>query len=206
MRQINNPENREIRDALSQEWASYFGKFFPKVTLVPIFNNASQAAKMIKDLKIQGIILSGGESWGESINRDKTEKKIIEYCVKNNLPILGVCRGLQVLNKVFGGKIEKDIKVISKENHVKVTHMVCLDKNYKKIIGKENILVNSFHNQGVIVKNISKEFNIFAKTDNEVVEGMCHKTKKIMAIQWHPERKTPSLLFDQMLIKKIFKL
>mgnify|MGYP004006528133 CR=1 FL=1 len=206
MRVIENAEYNERRDALSREWSEYLSRILPGVILIPFLNNADKVEDTIKSLDIKGIILSNGNDWGESRERDETEQRIVNYCKTINLPILGVCRGMQVLNIIFGGKVERDLDGISKGNHVDVEHEVLIENSpFLKLSKRELIGVNSFHKQGVLIKGLARDMKTFALTADGVVEGIFHKTLPIVAIQWHPERKSPSAVFDQQLIIRLFK-
>jgi len=206
MRVIENVEYHERRDALSREWSEYVSRILPGVILIPLLNNADKVEDTIMSLNIKGIILSNGNDWGESQERDETEQRIVNYCKAINFPILGVCRGMQVLNVLFGGILEKNLVNISKDNHVAVEHQVLIENSpFRELSKKKLIYVNSFHKHGVLIKGLAQDMKAFATTADGVVEGFFHKTLPIMAIQWHPERKSPSAVFDQQLIIRLFK-
>ena len=105
-------EYNEYRDELDQNWSNLFGNIGILQIILP---NNSELIKSgaIDDLNLSGVILSGGE-FGESNennvglkNRNEFESNLIRYCIDNKIPILGVCRGMQILNNFFGGKLEK---------------------------------------------------------------------------------------------------
>ncbi len=98
--------------------------------------------KWLKKIKPNGIVLSGGEDIGTNKLRDAAEYFLIKFAKKNNIPILGICRGMQILAKYFGSKLFRV------KNHVNKNHLI---KNRKK-----QIIVNSFHN--LAIKELSKEF------------------------------------------------
>lgn len=205
MRSVQHDAYPEARDALSKDWSKYIYKIFPRALLIPLLNHPSSIIRVLRSLRIQGVILSNGEDWGTAPDHDQTEKKIIRYCLKNHLPIFGVCRGMQILNLFFGGRIDPDIRKISGENHVRTNHGVELMQTTPFIrLTKERILrVNSYHNEGVRIQGLARSLKIFART-SQIVEGLYHPQKPILAIQWHPERKNPSAIFDRNLIKNFF--
>ena len=206
MRVIENVEYPERRDALSREWPEYVSHILPGVVLIPLLNNADKVEDIIRSLDIKGIILSNGNDWGGAQERDETEQRIVNYCQAVNLPILGVCRGMQVLNVLFGGVIEKNIADATKSSHVAVEHQVLIESSPFRVLSKKKLIyVNSFHKHGVLIKGLAQDMRAFATTADGVVEGFFHKTLPIMAIQWHPERKSPSAVFDQQLITRLFK-
>ncbi|MCQ9206944.1 MAG: gamma-glutamyl-gamma-aminobutyrate hydrolase family protein [Omnitrophica bacterium] len=196
----------EERDAISRDWPEYIGSILPNAILVPLCNEDKKINRIIRHLELDGIILSGGNDWGETTRRDKTEANILKVCLRYRLPLLGVCRGMQVLNILFGGKLEKDIQKVSGKNHAGATHTIDLIKESKFFTQpkKRKLKVNSFHNQGIVAGGLSREFNVFAVTPGGVVEGICHSSRPIIGIQWHPERKNPAAFFDRRLIRTLF--
>ena len=141
--------------------------------------------KSINDFKANGIILSGGDNIGEFPERDETEIKIIDYSTKNNIPILGVCRGMQLINEFFNGKNIKN----QNSNHVGKTHSITVkNSNFKNMLGEE-LEVNSFHNNLIKKEDIGQELEIFAESkEDSTIEGYFHKKYPIIGVMWHPER------------------
>ena len=113
------------------------------------------------------------------------------FAQKKNIPILGICRGAQLLNKKFGGKIQKV------KNHMRTRHNIFFIKN--SIIKKSFLNVNSFHNEGIKKKDLSNKFNMLAKDKSENVEMFISKNKKIIGTMWHPEREKSTLLLDKLI-------
>jgi gamma-glutamyl-gamma-aminobutyrate hydrolase PuuD len=199
-------------DILENSYVSYLENF--GIDLIVIPNASKNIEKYILDCNIDAIIISGGndinpESYGSekclglnlSDGRDKTEKRLIELGIEKNIPILGICRGMQFINVFFGGKLNPDIKKIS-EAHKTVpnNHMVnIIDDKSKEFFG-EKAEINSYHNQGISLGLMSRELRVFAMTEDEVVEGIYHPNLKLAAVQWHPERKSPDDEFNEKII------
>ena len=105
----------EIRNSLSLDWINYLEDL--KFTPVLIPNGLSDFPQFIKILELDGIILSGGnnvdpELYGSKIKmesvftvRDKSEYHLIEYALLNQIPLIGVCRGMSIINIYFKGKL-----------------------------------------------------------------------------------------------------
>jgi len=139
--------------------------------------------------------------------RDFTEKCLLDYAVKNKIPVLGICRGMQFINVYFGGKLIQNIskEIKSSFKHVAKDHLIeLLDKRLHS--GKRNqVKVNSYHNQGVDNITLSSKLNCFAKSTDGVIEGIFHPNLPIVGIEWHPERNSPDKEFNYKLIKAFLK-
>ena len=158
---------------------------------------------------IDGLILSGGHdispyNYGQEPSqkiaetfpeRDTYEIILLEESKKRNIPILGICRGFQLINVAAGGTLYQDLSLIPgnilKHNQVSnptlKTHKVEIKENsfISSIFGKET-MVNSFHHQ--VINKVANDFIVVAKASDGVVEAIEHKTYKfLVAVQWHPE-------------------
>ena len=183
-------------DFLDHYWIDYFGKKKSDYNLIP--NNIYLSEKILK--KINLLILTGGNdiisNKKESLTRNKIEKNLIKKAIKKKIPILGICRGAQLLNISFGGKIKKV------RNHMRTRHNIYIEKN--DIIKKKILNVNSFHNFGIEKNNLSKKFDRIAFDKEKNIEMFISKKNKIIGVMWHPEReKNKKILTD--LIKKLKK-
>ncbi len=155
------------------------------------------------DLSCDGLVLCGGDDvspsyFGEEntascdidLRRDEAEFALVEAFISAGKPILGICRGCQLLNIFFGGSIYQDLS--NAEEHTSFTdgldlvHKVSSEKGsfIKRLYG-ESFYVNSHHHQAV--KQLGKGIRISAKCKN-VIEGIEHEALPIIAVQWHPER------------------
>jgi N5-(cytidine 5'-diphosphoramidyl)-L-glutamine hydrolase len=180
----NAPNYDEIRDSISHDWSL----LLKKIGIIPIFvpNVLSDISSYLDEFDISGIILSGGDNFGDTPQRDYTEINMIEYGIQNNLPILGICRGMQILNRHFGGAEQK----LDDSFHIKNNHdLIITHENFKNILGT-SIQVNSYHANIITLENLGKDLQHFAFTKkDDTVEGFIHKKYKIIGIMWHPERK-----------------
>ena len=149
LRIVEAPNYKEKRDALSHDWVN----FLEPLDMIPILipNNLKNLAAFLEEIKVDYFIISGGDNIGDDPLRDKTEKEIIEFSIKNKIPIFGVCRGMQLLNQIFGG----DVTLNSNTNHVGKDHSIILTDSFSKIFDSESIHVNSFHNNIITKENIS---------------------------------------------------
>ena len=205
MRRDNNNKWKEKRDSLSEDWLKFLSKNFQDYNFILIPNIPNKAIKLAENAGLDGLILSNGNDWGSCQERDQTELNLIEWCINLKKPILGVCRGFQVLNKYFGGKINKDVHKLTNFSHAGSIHKIkILNQNIYHNNFTNEFLVNSFHNQGVFEMDLGKDLIPFAKSDN-LIEGFFHKNEPILGIQWHPEREITNEQFDLNLFRRLFE-
>ena len=198
---VNAQGYEEKRDALSHDWV----KFLEIENIIPILipNNLSNIPVFLEEVNLDGIILSGGDNIGDDKDRDNTEKQIIEFGISKKMPIFGVCRGMQVLNKFFKGKITND----KNDQHVGKSHQIFIsDKKVSDFLTQNKMIVNSFHQNIISVENVGESLIAFAidKKDN-TVEGFTHKELPITGVMWHPERDQNTILLKKFLINKMLE-
>jgi putative glutamine amidotransferase len=194
----------EKRDTISHDWINFLQKldYFP--VLIP--NNLTDVEDYISELKLNGIILSGGDNIGEFPERDQTENKILEYAIKNSIPVLGVCRGMQLINTFFNGTISEN----SNSGHVGKPHNIdIMNPSLVNLFGHDKLEVNSFHNNLIKKDDIGDELDVFALSEKDfTIEGCFHKKYPIIGVMWHPERdqqkKHQSQIIDIFCNKKIW--
>jgi N5-(cytidine 5'-diphosphoramidyl)-L-glutamine hydrolase len=189
----------ERRDAIDQRWAD----LLISIDILPIFcpNNKDYLQALLTNQEINGVILTGGSSLkkygGDSVERDLMEQYILSWAIESNTPVLGVCRGMQVIQDYFG----VTLKVI--EDHVGVRHRL----NVIQGLRLSNLIeafndVNSFHNLGTNYSN--KDLMILATSSDDIVMAIEHFDKNIFGVMWHCERESPFKEEDKELIRHIF--
>ncbi|MDG2164395.1 MAG: gamma-glutamyl-gamma-aminobutyrate hydrolase family protein [Flavobacteriales bacterium] len=158
-----------------------------------------------------GIIITGGEDinpllYNDTSNlkvcgdidhrRDTLEKKLFDYAFENKIPLIGVCRGMQMINVASGGSLYGDIpseigtEVIHRNNG-EVMHEIALTESCPLIFPEEQdtFMVNSWHHQGL--KNIPDGINVVARSFDGLPEAIYIDEKLhpfMIAVQFHPER------------------
>ena len=176
-RDIFLSETKEHRDSLDKRWYD----FFNQTNLIPLLlpNNLVLAAELLNRYNIAGILLTGGGEisalGGRKTEREKIEEYLIELAIKNKLPLLGICRGMQKIQDYFGIKLHKINGHITDAQEI--------------IIDDEKQIVNSYHNYGTT--ETSQELRIWAKAKDGVIKAISHENYNISAIMWHPERCEP---------------
>ncbi|MEG0592708.1 MAG: gamma-glutamyl-gamma-aminobutyrate hydrolase family protein [Coprobacillus sp.] len=136
-----------------------------------------------------------------SVLRDEYEKELITKCIEKHIPILGICRGMQMINVVLGGTLYQDNELYT--HHLPQTlprdtpsHIVNIETDsFLYAIYGEQAHVNSFHHQSV--KQLGKDLKVSAVSNDGVIEAFEHISLPIYAVQWHPE----AMHLDDMSIK-----
>lgn len=134
--------------------------------------------------------------WPGDFYRDQFELKILDYAIKNDKPVLGICRGFQVINTYFGGKLYQDLlhekatdfdhRDAQKYDHINHSVKIEPDSWLYEAYQESEIKVNSIHHQGV--KTLGNNLVVEAVSkDDGIIEAFRHKDKNIWAVQWHPE-------------------
>lgn len=158
-----------------------------------------------------GLLLTGGNDidpalYGEQIlndtvepapERDEMESRLCHMAAQRGIPLLGICRGIQIMNVAFGGSLYQDIPAqipsyiahrMEKPYH-RSSHSCILtpDSPLHKLVGSHLISVNSHHHQAV--KGIAPGFSVMGRCEDGVIEAIWNPDKKFMwGVQWHPER------------------
>jgi putative glutamine amidotransferase len=182
--------------------------------IVPPLSSAGAAAGVLDS--VAGLVLTGGEDvdparYGEqrhekiravNAERDATEAALIVEARARGMPVLAICRGIQILNVALGGTLIQDIrsqcdtKVAHDEEGPRDSrsHEVSIEAGslIAEAVGAEHVTVNSFHHQSV--NRVAEGMRVTARSPDGIVEGLESTDKKwwVMAVQWHPEEMTES--------------
>ena len=157
-----------------------------------------------------GLLLTGGQDVSPDVYdrerlsccgelcpaRDREEALLLDLFLKNDLPVLGICRGIQFLNAHLGGTLYQDLKTQYGDTvehrmsppYDRSIHTVSLVKGtpLHSLLGTDEISVNSYHHQAV--KRLAKPLCESALSCDGLIEGVFMPDKKfVWAIQWHPE-------------------
>jgi putative glutamine amidotransferase len=177
------------------------------VVLMPVPNENVPA---IID-RLDGLVLSGGgdigpQRYGEephptvrrvNAERDEFEIALTRAALEHHLPVLAICRGLQIVNVAFGGTLIQDIpSTTGSIDHTVIGHAVydghqpvVVESNslIAKATGATDLMVNSIHHQAV--KDLAPGFRAVAWAGDGIIEGIEHEDERwpLLAVQWHPE-------------------
>ena len=212
MRVVSASNYMEPRDAISHDFIRWLESLGWQVALIP--NCLRSSTNYLEETGIEAIVLSSGNDViprpgtldDTSAERDLTENAMIVSAISLKRPVFGICRGLHIINRYFGGCVKADISTIDgASSHVATTHDVRLSERFAQIGGHAQIKTNSFHNQGFTRDDLGSDLVSFAESVADgVIEGLHHAELPILAVQWHPERKNFSAEFDRVLIQRLF--
>jgi putative glutamine amidotransferase len=193
--------------------------------LVTPLHSADAARTLVENCA--GLVLSGGEDvdparYGEapipeldavSAERDALEWLAIDAALARNIPIFGICRGVQVLNVHLGGTLYQDVPAQRPDAGIheqpepwgEDAHDIAIAENSLlwRIVGNSCIRVNSFHHQAI--KDLAPGLAVSARTEDGLVEGVeAVSYPWLVGVQWHPERysaATPAAHPDRRLFR-----
>jgi gamma-glutamyl-gamma-aminobutyrate hydrolase PuuD len=188
-------DRNEIRDALDQRLITFLFEagFIP----VPLPNRLYKALPndtcehegldvWLAVIKPHAFVLSGGNDIGQCRERDLTEGLILDYACQHKMPLLGICRGMQMMAHWAGAEL------CSVQGHIRTKH---------RVTGEISGDVNSYH--GFSVATCPLEFDVLAKSEDGEIEAIHHHSLPWEGWMWHPEREAP---FDERDIERLRSL
>jgi len=193
---------KERRDCLDQRWAVHMLSlsFCP----VPLANDVTDVGTYVDALGLDGVVLTGGNdlsglegSTDIAPERDRFEGLLLDVCGDRQLPVLGVCRGLQFMNIQYGGS------VTGVEGHVARRHSMSLDPVFFHGC-PQSIVVNSYHNFAIDERGRSIQLKPIAWADDGTIEAVAHISLPQFGVMWHPEREESLAPHDILIIRGAF--
>jgi len=191
------PGRAELRDALDQrlvQWLVQAG-FLPVVVPNTLSGTGDSSEPILKSwlraVEPGALILSGGNNIGEHPARDVTERYLLEWAEAKRVPVLGICRGLQMMAMWAGADLVK------KEGHVGTRHQLAVTAR-KDDWPTE---VNSYHNWGLASR--PDGFEVTARAEDGSIEAIRHVELPWEGWMWHPEREAPFSTQDIERLKRL---
>jgi putative glutamine amidotransferase len=185
-----DPVHGERRDCLDQAWA----RFLAACGLAPLAlpNVEPVALALLGRHDVAGLLLTGGNDLGtlggDAPERDRTELALLEHAERRALPVIGVCRGMQVLQLRWG------IALKAVSGHVQAQQEIA--------VGGLRAQVNSYHRFGTDDSRAPLE--VWARADDGIVKAVRHASLPVTGIMWHPERIEPFASADIALFRRTF--
>jgi putative glutamine amidotransferase len=173
---------------------------------VPLLLTPTAAVESVLD-RIDALVLQGGgdvhpEVYGEEPHpatntldrrRDEFELALLAGARRRGMPVLGICRGIQLVNVAYGGTLVQHLPETTDLDHERtdawssVAHPASVEPGSRlhAILGVDRLGVNSVHHQAVAV--LGRGLRAVAFADDGVVEALEHESEPVLAVQWHPE-------------------
>ncbi len=203
-------DSREINDKQAYFVYKAYADAVEKCNGIPVLITYTANAKALVD-RIDGLIVTGGgfdippAMYGEEPimplktipERTAFESAVYIESLKKDIPVLGICGGMQLINVIAGGSLYQDIKkqVPYSRDHTKGEHVISITHGslFSRIIRQNRPTTNTSHHQSI--KEPGKGIAVSAKADDGIIEAIELKDfKKVLGIQWHPERMGQDML------------
>jgi putative glutamine amidotransferase len=173
-RVVPDPVHGTRSDSVDQRWWPLLADC--GVVAAPAPNHPETALRLLNRLRPGGLLLTGGndlaELGGDAPERDRTELALLDVALRTGLPVVAVCRGMQLLLRRFR------VPLVRVTGHVAARQTVLVD-------GRERT-VNSYHRWAA--HTTRAPLRAWAHTPDGVVKAVRHETKPVLGMMWHPER------------------
>jgi gamma-glutamyl-gamma-aminobutyrate hydrolase PuuD len=190
-------DRQEVRDSLDRRLVEFLRA--ADCLAIPVPNGfsgmGSEACgeeafleKWLETLNPAAIVLSGGNDIGKFPARDQTETFLLNHAQRLSLPVLGICRGMQMMAHTVGGRLDRV------EDHIGTRH---------HLSGILEGSVNSYHAWSLV--DCPDGYRVLARSDDGVIEAIGHLSMPWEGWMWHPERESTFASRDLSRVKDLFR-
>ena len=192
--------------------------------VIPLMSDENELIELLNSL--DGVIFTGGEDYDPAyynerpipqmgtinVPRDKFDIKLLQLAAERGIPVLGICRGVQLINIVFGGSLYQDLPAQYSDNSIRhrqrqsnteATHAVIVEDHtvFADIVKDRMLMVNSSHHQAI--KDVARGFRIAGRSPDKIVEVIekIDDDNWILGVQFHPEMRVT----NDLAMRRIFQ-
>lgn len=192
----------ERRDCLDQAWSGLFSRI--GLDLVPVPNALVDVAGWARRQALDGLVLSGGNDLAHlpgatrmAPERDACERELLSWAASAQLPVLGVCRGMQMINCYLGGILSPVVDHVATLHPVSPLDDAALFKDYG--------MVNSYHDWGIDSAGLAAGLQAIVLAEDKTIEAFRHVSLPWFGVMWHPERENSTAKEqDLILLDELF--
>jgi N5-(cytidine 5'-diphosphoramidyl)-L-glutamine hydrolase len=183
-RLMTSPSQFEEGFGIESNWPFFLRNLSHDLLIFQVPNDVGSLAGWLKVVGPDAVILTGGEDVGKYPDRDALELSILDL-LYGTVPILGICRGFQIINLWSGGTQS----VATNDDHLAVSHPVNIeDLSLREWLNSSELVVNSYHSNLVRPHELSEQMTVVATAPDGSVESFRSTDRSVLAFQWHPER------------------
>lgn len=185
---VKHHEHEEVMTCIDIKWIELLLSLGFTPTLIPL-TSSEHLNSIWSDLNLDGLILSGGNTLASAVKdkhksnvyfeRDVFERFLLDMAIRKKIPILGICRGMQVINSFFKGGLIRFEGQIGKNQ--KITSLTDNKLSFP-------IEVTCYHDYVVTPELLGDDLIPLAHDCNGNIQALSHPYHKILGLMWHPER------------------
>jgi gamma-glutamyl-gamma-aminobutyrate hydrolase PuuD len=187
----------EPRDSLAQDWPVFLASALPGIRWVMLPNLGTASVDYARNHGVNALILTGGDDIGQNGLKDSTDLAMLAHALRAGWPVLGVCRGLQVMQHHLGGELTK----MDENVHVAHRHAIAFDPG-APLDSRPPTNVNSYHRYGI--RSAANGLRPLASAGDDSVEAAVLEGHRAYGVMWHPEREPAATEYDIALMRHVF--
>lgn len=187
----------EVRDSVSHDWATFLAATLSGVRWVMLPNIGDATVAYAQAHGVNALVLTGGNDIGEYPVKDATDLSLLTHALQIGWPLLGVCRGFQVMQHHLGGKLVG----VDPSKHAARSHLIHFTP-VEQLSLPAQTEVNSFHRWGI--HSPAQGLKSFATAEDGSIEAAAIEGYRALGVMWHPERELAPTQHDTALVRYVF--